>query len=166
MGRVPPTALAAPLGGLRASPSFGGIGSTQSLGGRRSFRPLVGIGAQPFGGTGPGAIGAQPFSGRGLQTPSGGMGAGGGRGGRLNDRRPGLSTRPGGANELMQPGSSHFNASRSAKEGAGSCARRIWSRSRATGAVPRDLKNRNRLMLRFDPHRHRQDRSRPPRRRA
>ena len=80
-GRVPPTALAPPLGGLRASPSFGGIGSTQSLGGRRSFRPLVGIGAQPFGGRGPGAIGAQPFSGRGPQTPSGGMGAGGGRGG-------------------------------------------------------------------------------------
>ena len=64
-GRVPPSALAAPLGDLRASPSFGGIGSTQSLGGRGSFRPLVGIGAQPFGGRGPGAIGAQPFSGRG-----------------------------------------------------------------------------------------------------
>jgi hypothetical protein len=80
MGRVPPTALAAPLGGLRASPSLGGIGSTQSFGGRRSFRPLVGIGAQPSG-MGPGAIGAQPFSGRGPQTPSGGMGAGSGRGG-------------------------------------------------------------------------------------
>ena len=80
-GRVPPTALAPPLGGLRASPSFGGIGSTQSLGGRGSFRPLVGNGAQPFGGRGPGALGAQPFSGRGPQTPSGGMGAGGGRGG-------------------------------------------------------------------------------------
>jgi Protein of unknown function (DUF3300) len=46
-GRVPPTALAPPVGGLRASRSFGGMGSTQSLGGR-----------------GPGAIGAQPFSGR------------------------------------------------------------------------------------------------------
>ena len=46
-GRVPPTALAAPSGGLRASPSFDGILSSQSLGGRRSFRPLVGIGAQP-----------------------------------------------------------------------------------------------------------------------
>jgi hypothetical protein len=80
MGRVPPTALAAPLGGLRASPSLGGIGSTQSFGGRRSFRPLVGIGAQPSG-MGPGAIGAQPFRGRGPQTPSGGMGAGSGRGG-------------------------------------------------------------------------------------
>ena len=80
-GRVPPTALAPPLGGLRASPSFGGIGSTQSLGGRRFFKPLVGIGAQPFGGRGPGAIGAQPFSGRGPQTPSGSMGASGGRGG-------------------------------------------------------------------------------------
>jgi hypothetical protein len=80
MGRVPATALAAPRGGLRASPSLGGIGSTQSFGGRRSFRPLVGIGAQPSG-MGPGAIGAQPFSGRGPQTPSGGMGAGSGRGG-------------------------------------------------------------------------------------
>ena len=81
-GRVPPTALAAPSGGgLRASPSFGRILSTQSFGGRRSFRPLVGIGAQPFSGRGPGAIGAPPFRGRGPQTPSGGMGAGGGRGG-------------------------------------------------------------------------------------
>ena len=81
-GRVPPTALAPPLGGLRASPSLGGIGSAQSFGGRRSFRPLVGVGARPSsGGTGPGAIGAQPFSGRGPQTPSGVMGAGGGRGG-------------------------------------------------------------------------------------
>jgi hypothetical protein len=80
-GRVPPTALAPPLGSLRASPSFGGIGSTQSFGARRSFRPLVGIGAQPFGGRGPGTIGAQPFSGRGPQTPSGSIGAGGGRGG-------------------------------------------------------------------------------------
>jgi hypothetical protein len=66
---------------LRASPSFGGIGSAQSLGDRGSLRPLVGVGAQPFGGRGPGAVGAQPFSGRGPQTPSGGMGAGGGRGG-------------------------------------------------------------------------------------
>ncbi len=79
-GRVPPTALAAPLGGLRASPSFGGVGSPQSLDGRGSIRPLVGVGAQPFGGRGPGAIDA-PFSGRGPLTPSGGMGAGGGRGG-------------------------------------------------------------------------------------
>ena len=80
-GRVPPTTLAPPVGGLRASPSLGGIGSAQSFGGRRSFRPLVGVGARPSGGTGPGAIGAQPFSGRGPQTPSGVMGAGGGRGG-------------------------------------------------------------------------------------
>ena len=80
-GRVPPTALAPPVGGLRASPSLGGIGSAQSFGGRRSFRPLVGVGAQPSSSGGPGAIGAQPFSGRGAQTPSGGMGAGGGRGG-------------------------------------------------------------------------------------
>jgi hypothetical protein len=81
MGRVPPNALAPPVGGLRASPSFGRVGSTQSLGGRRSFRPLVGIGALPFGGRGTGAIGAPPFSGKGPQTPSGSMGAGGGRGG-------------------------------------------------------------------------------------
>jgi hypothetical protein len=80
-GRVPPNALAPPLGGLRASPSLGGIGSTQSFGGRRSFRPLVGIGSQPLNGRGPGAMGAQPFSGRGPQTPSGSMGAGGGKGG-------------------------------------------------------------------------------------
>ena len=93
-GRVPPNALAPPVGGLRASPSFGGIGSTQSFSGRRSFRPLVGIGAQPFGGRGPGSIGAQPFIGRGPQTPSGGMGAGGGRGGGER-RRPGLSLRLG-----------------------------------------------------------------------
>jgi hypothetical protein len=79
MGRVPPNALATPLGGLRASPSPVGIGSTQSLGDRRSSRPLVGIGARPFGAVGPGAIGAQPFSGKGPQTPSGGVGAGGGR---------------------------------------------------------------------------------------
>jgi hypothetical protein len=75
----PPTALAPPPHGLRASPSFGRIGSTPSLGGRRSFRPLVGT--QPFGARGPTPYGAQPFSGRGPQTPSGGMGAGGGRGG-------------------------------------------------------------------------------------
>jgi hypothetical protein len=77
-GRVPPTALAPPVGGLRASPSLGGIGSTQSFGGRQSFRPLVGVGARPSSGRGPGAIGAQPFSGRGPQMPSGAMGAGGG----------------------------------------------------------------------------------------
>ena len=79
-GRVPPHALAPPLGGLRASPSFG-IGSTQSLGDRRSSRPLVGIGARPSAARGPGAFGAQPFSGKRPQTPSGGLGAGGGRGG-------------------------------------------------------------------------------------
>ena len=80
-GRVPPNALAPPLGGLRASPSFGGMGSTQPLGGRRYFHPLLGGGAQPFGGRGPGAIGVQPFTGRGPQMPAGGIGAGGGRGG-------------------------------------------------------------------------------------
>jgi hypothetical protein len=79
-GRVPPNALAPPLGNLRASPSFG-IGSTQSLGDRRSSRPLVGIGARPSGARGPGTIGAQPFSGKGPQTPSGSIGAGSGRGG-------------------------------------------------------------------------------------
>jgi hypothetical protein len=51
--RVPPNAMALPLNGLRASPSLGGIGSTPSFGGRRSFRPLVGIGAQPSSGKGP-----------------------------------------------------------------------------------------------------------------
>jgi hypothetical protein len=81
VARVPPTALAAPVRGLRASASFGGAGSTHPLGDKRFFRPLVGVGAQPFGGRGPGAMGAQPFSGRGPQTPSGGIGAGGGRGG-------------------------------------------------------------------------------------
>jgi hypothetical protein len=78
-GRVPANALATPLGGLRASPSSGGIGSTQSLGDGRSSRPFVGIGARPFGAVGQGAIGAEPFSGKGPQTPSGGVGAGGGR---------------------------------------------------------------------------------------
>ena len=80
-GRVPSNALAAPIGGLRASPSFGGAGSTQSLSARGSFRLRVGIGARPFGARWPGAIGAQPFNGRGPQLPSGGIGAGGGRGG-------------------------------------------------------------------------------------
>lgn len=61
-GLAPPTALASPMVGLRASPSFGGMGSTPSLGGSGSFRPLLGIGAQPFGGTGPRAIGAPPLS--------------------------------------------------------------------------------------------------------
>jgi hypothetical protein len=80
-GRVPPNALAPTIAGLRASASFGGIGSTQSVGDRRSYRPLVGIGARPSGGRAAGALGARPFIGRGPQTPSGGMGAGGGRGG-------------------------------------------------------------------------------------
>ena len=81
MGRVPANALSPPVVGLRASRSLGGIGSAQSLGGRGSFRPLAGVGARPSGATGPGAIGAQPFSGRGPQTPSGSVGAGGGKGG-------------------------------------------------------------------------------------
>jgi hypothetical protein len=77
-------------------PSFGGIGSTQSFGGRRSFRPLVGIGVQPFGGRGS-ALSAQPFSGRAPQTPTGG-------GGRATTAfRP--KPAPRGACELTQPGS-------------------------------------------------------------
>jgi hypothetical protein len=80
-GRVPPNAMASPLGGLRAAPSVGGMGSTRFLGDRRFVRPLVGVGAHPFGARGPGAIGVQPFSGRGPQMPAGGIGAGGGRGG-------------------------------------------------------------------------------------
>ena len=48
VARVPPTALAPPVRGLRASPSFGGAGSTHPLGDKRFFRPLVGVGAQPF----------------------------------------------------------------------------------------------------------------------
>jgi Protein of unknown function (DUF3300) len=59
-GRVPPNAMASPLGGSRVSPSFGGIGSTQSLGDRRSSRPLVSIGARPSGGREPGAIAIRP----------------------------------------------------------------------------------------------------------
>jgi hypothetical protein len=101
VGPASPTAPAPPVGGLRASPSFGGIGSTQSLGDRRFFQPLGGVGAQPFGARGPGAIGAQPPGGVGAQPfsargpgawgaqplngrgpqPFGGMGAGSGRGG-------------------------------------------------------------------------------------
>lgn len=81
-GRVPPTALAPPSGGLRASPSFGGMGPARSLGDRRLFRPLVGVGAPPLGARRPGAVGVQPFNGQGPQMPSGGIGAGGGRGSR------------------------------------------------------------------------------------
>jgi hypothetical protein len=88
-GRVPSTALAPPVGGgLRASRSFGGAGSTHSLGDRRFllgdrrfFRPLVGVGAEPLGARRPSAIGIQPFNGQGPQTPSGGMGPNGGKGG-------------------------------------------------------------------------------------
>ena len=81
-GRVPPTAVAPPLAGLRASPSFSRVGSTHPLGYRRFFRPLVGVGAQPLAAGGPGAIGIRPFNGQGPQTPSRGMGASGGTGGR------------------------------------------------------------------------------------
>jgi hypothetical protein len=80
-GRVPSTARAPPLGGLRASPSFSGAGSSHSLSDRRFFRPLVGGGAQTLGAKGSGFIGIRPINGQGPQTPSGGMGAGGGRGG-------------------------------------------------------------------------------------
>ena len=76
-GRVPATALAPASGGLRAPPSFGGAGSSRSLGARRFFRPLVGVGAPALGARGPGAIGVQPFNGQGPQMPPGGMGAGG-----------------------------------------------------------------------------------------
>ncbi len=61
-GPAPPPVLASPMGGPRALRSFGGMGSTPSFGGSGSFRPLVGIGGQPFGGTGPGAIGAPLLS--------------------------------------------------------------------------------------------------------
>ncbi len=83
VARVPPTALAPPVRGLRASPSFGGAGSTHPLGDRRFFRPLVGVGAQPFRAGQTSAIGVQPFNGQGTQPPFGGIGgAAGGRGGR------------------------------------------------------------------------------------
>jgi hypothetical protein len=81
-GRAPPTALAPPPGGLRASPLFGGVGSPQPLGDRGSFRPLVGVGAQPVSGRGSGVVGTQPLSSWGPQMPSGGIGAGGGGFGR------------------------------------------------------------------------------------
>jgi hypothetical protein len=81
LGRAPRTALAPPPGGLRASPSFGGAGSHQPLGDRGSFRPLR-VGAQPVSGRGSGAVGTQPLNGWGPQTPSGGIGAGGGGFGR------------------------------------------------------------------------------------
>ena len=77
-GRVPSTGAAWPSGGLRASPSFGAMSSSRLLGGRRFFRPPVGVGAQPFGARGTSAIGVQPFKGQGLQAPfAGGMGGGG-----------------------------------------------------------------------------------------
>jgi hypothetical protein len=83
VARVPPTALAPPVRGLRASPSFGGAGSTHPLGDKRFFRPLVGVGAQPFRAGVTSAIGVQPFNGQGTQPPFGGIGgAAGGRGGR------------------------------------------------------------------------------------
>jgi hypothetical protein len=81
-GRAPPTALAPPPGGLRASPLFGGVGSPQPLGDRGSFRSLVGVGAQPVSGRGSGVVGTHPLSSWGPQMPSGGIGAGGGGFGR------------------------------------------------------------------------------------
>jgi hypothetical protein len=80
-GRVPQTALAPPPGGLRASLSSGGVGSTHPIGDRRFFRPLVGVAAQPLRARGAGAIGVQPLNGGRLQTPSGAVGAGSGKGG-------------------------------------------------------------------------------------
>src|ERR1700733_12098917 len=83
VARVPPTALAPPARGLRASPSFGGAGSTHPLGDKRFFRPLVAVGAQPFRAGKTSAIGVQPFNGQGTQPPFGGIGgAAGGRVGR------------------------------------------------------------------------------------
>jgi len=87
VGPVPPTALAPPVGGLRASPSFGGVGSTPSLGDRRFFQPLGGVGGQPFGARGTGAIGAQPVGGVGAQ-PFGVRGPGAIGGQPLNGRGP------------------------------------------------------------------------------
>jgi hypothetical protein len=81
LGRVPATALAPPAGGLRASPPFGGMGSTRSLGDRRLFRPLVGVHTLPYGFRGPSSFGVHPFNGQGPQTPFGGMRVGGGKGG-------------------------------------------------------------------------------------
>ena len=80
-GRVPSTVAAPPPAGLRASPSFGGMGATQSLSDRRFFRPLVGVGAPAYGFRGRSAIEVQPFNGQVPQTPSGAVGAGAGRGG-------------------------------------------------------------------------------------
>jgi hypothetical protein len=80
-GRVPSTAVAPPLGGLRASPSFDGMGATRSVGDRRFLRPLIGAGVQPYGFRGPNAVGVQPLNGQGPQIPPGGVGAGGGKGG-------------------------------------------------------------------------------------
>jgi hypothetical protein len=83
VARVLPTALAPPVRDLRASPSFGGAGSTHPLGDKRFFRPLVGVGAQPFRARETRAIGVQTFNGQGPQPPFGGIGgAAGGRGGR------------------------------------------------------------------------------------
>jgi Protein of unknown function (DUF3300) len=83
VARVPPTALAPPVRGLRASPSFGGAGSTHALGDKRFFRPLVGVRAQPFRAGETSAIGVQSFNGQGPPTPFGGIGgASGGRVGR------------------------------------------------------------------------------------
>jgi hypothetical protein len=65
-GRVSPNALAPPLGGLRASPSFG-IASTQSLGDRRSSRGRSLASARSrlaLGGQAPSALGRSAARGR------------------------------------------------------------------------------------------------------
>jgi hypothetical protein len=89
-GRVAPTALAPPFGGLRASPSFSGAGSTQSFGGGRSFRPRVGFGAQPFGARGP-ALSALSRSAAGGRRRRQEAWQRWRQGRRLNDRRASLS---------------------------------------------------------------------------
>jgi hypothetical protein len=74
-GRVPSTGAAWPSAGLRPFPSFGARSASQLLGERRLYRPLVGVGAQPFGARGP-AIGVQPFTGQAPPAPFGAAGAG------------------------------------------------------------------------------------------
>ena len=51
--RVPPTALAPPQIGLRASPPLGGMAPIRSLGDGRFVRPRIGVAAQPFAPAGP-----------------------------------------------------------------------------------------------------------------
>ena len=71
-GRPSPEGIRAPLEEGRSSsagvqPRFGGVQPALE-GVDPTFRPHLGIGAQPFGGRGPGAIGARPFGGPRLGT--------------------------------------------------------------------------------------------------